>query len=357
MSGERPTIGITLGDPFGIGPEVVIKALADRALRRSARFVLYGQNAVLAWTAEQLRLEPFWFRVSIRSDRASEPIVNDVVVLDYDHHEIEPMAAPHSTRHGGAVSKACVEDAITDAMRPPSDCRAINAIVTGPISKESWAMAGFRWPGHTELLAARTRAPRHAMMFVSPRLRVALATTHIPLMDVRNVLTIGKVFDPIELGHHFCRNLGIEHPAIAVTGLNPHAGEGGLFGDEEERIIAPAIAMAREQRINATGPYPGDTIFIDAAAGKYDLVVAMYHDQGLIPVKLLGWDKAVNVTVGLPIIRTSPDHGTAFNIAGHARASEGSMRSAIELAMALARRRTPTSPTGSSAGSSAGADS
>lgn len=196
-------------------------------------------------------------------------------------------------------------------------------------------MAGFRWPGHTELLAARTKAKRHAMMFVSPRLRVALASAHVALMEIKNVLTIGRVFDAIDLGAQLCRQLGFAKPMVAVCGLNPHASENGLFGDEEERIIRPAIEVARRHGIDALGPFPGDTIFIDAAAGKYDLVVAMYHDQGLIPVKLLGWDKAVNVTVGLPIVRTSPDHGTAFGIAGTNVASEGSMRAAIELAIRM----------------------
>jgi 4-hydroxythreonine-4-phosphate dehydrogenase len=173
------------------------------------------------------------------------------------------------------------------------------------------------------------------MMFDSPRLRVALATAHLPLMDVRNVLTIGRVYDPIDLGHEFCRQLGIAKPRIAVCGLNPHAGENGMFGDEDARIIRPAIDAARRIGIDAHGPFPADTIFIRAAAGDWDLVVAMYHDQGLIPVKLLGWDKAVNVTVGLPIVRTSPDHGTAFDIAGQGKASEGSMKAAIELAVKL----------------------
>src|SRR5690606_11478290 len=218
--------------------------------------------------------------------------------------------------------------------------RHLDAVVTGPICKESWVMAGFaNWPGHTELFAHRTKAKRHAMMFVSPRLRVALATTHIPLMDIRNTLTIGRVFDPIDLGHQACMQLGIPRPRIAVCGLNPHAGENGQFGDEESRLIEPAIRVARDAGIDARGPFPADTIFIRAAAGDYDLVVAMYHDQGLIPVKLLGWDKAVNWTIGLPIIRTSPDHGTAFDIAGTNTASEGSMKAAIELAVQLATNR------------------
>ena len=336
---ERPTVGITMGDPAGIGPEVIVKALTHLPLRRRARFVIYGLNELLTYAADQQELSPFWFRVQHDSDRMSRRITDNVLVLDFDEFD-GLIRAPHRpSRPGGISSKAFVEEAIADAMRDPGDVRHLDAIVTAPISKASWQQAGFNWPGHTELFAYRTKAKRHAMVFNSPRLRVALATTHLPLMEVRNVLTIGKVFDPIDLGYEAGRELGIDQPRIAVTGLNPHAGEDGLFGDEESRLIEPAIRVAQENGINARGPFPADTVFIQAAAGEYDLVVAMYHDQGLIPVKLLGWDSAVNWTVGLPIIRTSPDHGTAFNIAGRNRASAGSMIAALELATDLAERR------------------
>ena len=328
-----------MGDPAGIGPEVIVKALTSLPLRRRARFVIYGLNELLTYAADRQELSPFWFRVQHDSDRRSRRITDNVVVLDFDEFD-GLIRAPHRpSRQGGMSSKAFVEEAIVDAMRDPCDVRHLDAIVTAPISKESWQHAGFNWPGHTELFAYRTKAKRHAMVFNSPRLRVALATTHLPLMDVRNVLTIGKVFDPIDLGFEACREIGIDRPRIAVTGLNPHAGEGGLFGDEESRLIEPAIRVAQENGINARGPFPADTVFIQAAAGEYDLVVAMYHDQGLIPVKLLGWDSAVNWTVGLPIVRTSPDHGTAFDIAGRNQASAGSMIAAIELATDLAERR------------------
>ena len=331
-----PVIGITMGDPLGIGPEVLVKALADPAVRRLAKFVVYGRNETLLVAADRARVGLDWFRVDAASERAQDGSVLQPLVLDYTSEGLLDVTRPGPTRFGGLLSKAFVEDAITDAMRARNDPRRVDAIVTGPISKESWSLGGFKWPGHTELLAFRTKAKRHSMMFSSPRLRVALATAHLPLMDVRNVLTIGKVYDPIDLGHQFCRQLGIEKPRIAVCGLNPHAGENGMFGDEETRIIRPAIEAAKRIGIDAHGPFPGDTVFIGAAAGDWDLVVAMYHDQGLIPVKLLGWDKAVNVTVGLPIVRTSPDHGTAFDIAGQGRASEGSMKAAIELAVKLA---------------------
>jgi 4-phospho-D-threonate 3-dehydrogenase / 4-phospho-D-erythronate 3-dehydrogenase len=334
---DLPVIGVSMGDPMGIGAEVIAKSLCDPAISRIARFVVYGQNQLLVDAAERAGLRPAWFRLAKEGLSSQRAIAAEPVVVDYGHEDTLPREHAPS-RAGGLLSKAFVEDAITDALRPVGDPRRLDAVVTGPISKESWSMAGFRWPGHTELFAARCKAPHHTMLFESPRLRVALATAHVGLMEIRDLLTIGRVFDPIELGAAHCRRLGIDRPRVAVCGLNPHAGERGLFGDEEKRVIAPAIDMARSAGIDAHGPFPGDTIFIDAAAGKWDLVVAMYHDQGLIPVKLLGFDRAVNVTVGLPIVRTSPDHGTAFGIANRNAASPNSMKAAIELAAKLARQ-------------------
>jgi len=334
----EPVIAITMGDPMGIGPEVVAKALCDPAILRLGKFVVYGQNQPLVDAADRAGMRPFWFRIAKENMPTTRGVAAEPVVLDYGHEDSLPHAHAPS-RAGGLLSKAFVEDAIADALRPIGDARRVDAVVTGPISKESWSMAGFKWPGHTELFAARCKATRHTMLFESPRLRVALATAHVPLMDIRNMLTIGRVFDPIDLGYNYCRQLGIEKPKIAVCGLNPHAGEHGLFGDEEERVIAPAIEIARRNGIDVRGPFPGDTIFIDAAAGKWDLVVAMYHDQGLIPVKLLGFDRAVNVTIGLSMVRTSPDHGTAFDIASKNTASPNSLKAAIELAVKLAHAK------------------
>jgi len=335
----EPVIAITMGDPMGIGPEVVAKALCDPSIMRVGKCVVYGQNQPLVDAAECAGMRPFWFRIAKENMPTTRGVAAEPVVLDYGHEDsLSNTRAP--SRAGGLLSKAFVEDAIVDALRPVGDPRRVDAVVTAPIAKESWSMAGFKWPGHTELFAARCKATRHTMLFESPRLRVALATAHVPLMDIRNMLTIGRVFDPIDLGYTYCRQLGIEKPKIAVCGLNPHAGEHGLFGDEEERVIAPAIEIARRNGIDVRGPFPGDTIFIDAAAGKWDLVVAMYHDQGLIPVKLLGFDRAVNVTVGLSMVRTSPDHGTAFDIAGKNAASPNSMKAAIELAVKLAHAKT-----------------
>ena len=335
QSRRKPAIGITMGDPAGVGPEVVVKALADPAVRRLGRFIIFGMNELLSYAADLAEINPYWWRLQHDSSRAGYDLVHEVVVLDYDEYSILGQAVHQPTKQGGQASLQFLDEALVAAMKGPGEPGHIDAIVTGPICKESWRMAGCRFPGHTEFLASRTKAKRMVMMFDSPRLRVALATVHQPLMDVRNTLNIGAVFDPIDLGHQACVSLGIAKPRIAVCGLNPHASENGQFGDEEKRIITPAIEMAWQAGIDARGPFPADTIFIDAAAGRYDLVVAMYHDQGLIPVKLLGFDNAVNLTLGLPVIRTSVDHGTAFDIVGKNLARAESMKAAIRLAVDL----------------------
>jgi 4-hydroxythreonine-4-phosphate dehydrogenase len=236
---------------------------------------------------------------------------------------------------GGEASMRFCLDAIDAAQK-----KIVDAVVTAPIAKESWRLAGYHFPGHTELFAQRTGARRFAMMFAGGPLKVVLATVHIGLNSLWGRLNIGAVFQPIELIHEALVNwFDIPKPRIAVAGVNPHASENGQFGDEEERIITPAITMAREQGIDCSGPYPPDTVFLAARDGKFDAVVAMYHDQGLIPVKLLAFDQAVNITIGLPIIRTSPDHGTAFDIVGRNRANPGSMRAAIQMAIDMAVKR------------------
>ena len=337
-STSRPTVALTMGDPAGIGPEVILKALADVRLRAHGRFHIYGCQDTLLAAAEDCGIEPFWWRVAHDSPIANTCGAHDAVVMDFPEfagvHAVHPRGP---TKQGGEASFRFVEAAIASARLPTGDPRRAAAIVTAPISKEAWAFAGHgRWPGHTELFAARFGARRHAMMFVSPRLRVVLATVHQPLMSVSASLSIGRIMDAIMLGVEQCRALGVAAPRAAVCGLNPHAGEHGLLGDEETRVIEPAIRMAREAGADARGPFPADTVFIAAARGEFDLVVAMYHDQGLIPVKVLGWEEAVNLTLGLPTPRTSPDHGTAYDIAGKAEADERSMKRAIELALTLA---------------------
>lgn len=329
----KPVIGITIGDPAGIGAEVVVKALADPALRKQARFVIYGMNELLAYAADMAEIDPYWHRLQHDADRADYALVHDVVCLDYDEYSMLGSSVHKPTKQGGQASRRFIDDALVAAQKP-IDAGGIHALVTAPICKSSWALAGFeRWPGHTEYLQYKTKAKRVAMMFQSEPINTVLATVHIPLMDIRNQLTIGRVFDAIDLGHLAMQSLGIAKPRIAVCGLNPHAGEGGLFGDEEQRLIRPAIDVAIKSGIDARGPFPADTLFTRANLSRYDLFVAMYHDQGLIPVKMLAFDSAVNTTLGLPLIRTSPDHGTAFDLVGLNKADCGSMKSAIQLAI------------------------
>ncbi len=347
---RRSTLAISMGDPLGIGPEVLVRALTGGARPSGQRVHLYGWAPALDRACAALGVEPFWWRVPTGTPAGHVSDAHEVVLHDLGRElgltEDLLLEEPGPTRAGGMLSFVCVERAIERAMLPANDPDRADAVVTAPISKAAWALAGkSRYPGHTELLAARSGARRFRMMFSSDELRVALATAHIPLMELRNTLTIGRVHETIDLAHEFCRDLGVEEPRIAVCGLNPHAGEGGLLGDEDERIIAPAITLAQEAGLRAVGPLPADTVFAQARLSappsrrRFDLVVAMYHDQGLIPVKLLAFDNAVNCTQGLPFVRTSPDHGTGYDIARKFKADAGSMSEAIRLAGTLVRSR------------------
>ncbi len=332
---DQPVIGITLGDPAGIGPEIVVKSLADPEIRKAAKFIVFGMNEHLIYAADQAEIEPFWKRCP--SDKIVTDFPCKVVVADYDEFSVPAWFRGPSIVGGEASLRFC-KDAI-DAARDG----LIDAVVTAPISKTSWKLAGAKWPGHTELLAERCKSKRKAMMFVADRLKLALATIHEALFEIRHKFTIGCVFEPIDLLNTALQEyFDIEKPKIAVAALNPHGGEHGQFGDEEQRIIKPAIMLAREQNIDASGPYPADSLFLKASKGQFDGVVAMYHDQGMIPIKLLAFDTAVNVTIGIPIIRTSPAHGTAFDIAGENRAYPLSMKSAIKTAVHMARTKKKT---------------
>ncbi len=319
-----------MGDPGGIGPEIVVKALADPMIRRLAKFVIFGLDEQLEYAADLAEVEPFWLRHP--HEKISRNYPRQVVVADYDEYSV-PAWVHASTRVSGEASMRFCLDAI-DAARDG----LIDAIVTAPISKTSWHLAESPWTGHTEMLADRCKSPRKVMMFVAGPLKLALATIHEPLFEIRHKFTIGCVFEPIDLLDMALKQyFGIAKPHIAVAGLNPHAGEDGQFGDEERRIISPAILLAQEAGINCTGPYPADTLFYHAVHGAYDGVVAMYHDQGLIPIKMAAFDQAVNVTLGLPIIRTSPGHGTAFDIAGKGIANPNAMKEAIRVAVQMAK--------------------
>jgi 4-hydroxythreonine-4-phosphate dehydrogenase len=215
--------------------------------------------------------------------------------------------------------------------------RRVSAICTAPIHKEALAAAGVPYPGHTEMLADLSGTSDYGMMLANPHLRTLLVTVHCSILDAVRKLSVERELQVIRLAYRSLRSMGIAEPRIAVAGLNPHAGEGGLFGSEDMELIAPAVAQARQEGINAVGPLPGDTVFMQARKGRYDIVVAQYHDQGLIPVKLLGVEDGVNVTVGLPFVRTSPDHGTAFDIAGRGIADPSSLKTALATAHQLAR--------------------
>ena len=324
MISDEIVIGITMGDPGGIGPEIVVKALSDPLLRQAAKFIIFGIDEQLEYAADLIEVDPFWGRH--QHEKLSRDYPNRVVLADYDDFSIPAGLREPNIISGQVSAKFCL-DAISAARRG-----IIDGIVTAPISKESWKKAKFNFPGHTELLASQCKCSRVAMMFTAGSLNIALATIHQGLFDLRNTFTIGKVFEPIDLMNDALKNyFAIPRPKIGVAALNPHA------GDEEIRIIRPAIEMAISQGINAFGPYPADTLFLRASRGEFDGVVAMYHDQGMIPIKLLAFNTATNVTIGLPIIRTSPAHGTAFDISWLGKADASSMTEAIKVAIKMAR--------------------
>jgi len=329
---EQAVIGVTMGEPAGIGPEVVVKALAEPEVRKSAKFIIFGMDEQLRYAADRAELQPFWGRH--QHEKLSREYPYKVVVADYDEYSLPPWVREPS-RIGGEASLRFCKDAI-DAAKDG----IIDAVVTAPISKTSWKLAGAKWPGHTELFAERCKTKHKAMMFAAGPLKVALATIHEALFEVRHKFTIGCVFEPIDLLNDALKDyFGYVNPRIGVAALNPHAGENEQFGDEERRIISPAILLAQEQGINCDGPFPADSLFMRAVRGEFDGVVAMYHDQGMIPVKLLAFNEAVNITLGIPIIRTSPAHGTAFDIAGQSIADHASMKAAIQTAIRMAQTK------------------
>ena len=287
-----PRIALTVGDPAGIGPEIVAKAAADPAVLAVCKPVVFSTPPDAG------------VRMGIVSAAA------------------------------GRAAYATIVRAVDFAKRGDVD-----AIVTAPINKLAFAKAGLKWKGHTDLIAHLCDSKRVAMMFHSPTLKVVLITVHVPLKSVSKYLTPALVDQTISLTAEAMKMFGTPKPRLALAGLNPHAGENGVLGDEDDKVLVPAVRRARARRVNIEGPIPGDTVFVRAARGEYDCVIACYHDQGLIPVKLLSFGNAVNVTIGLPIIRTSVDHGTAFDIAGKGVANAGSMIAAVKLAAEMAAVR------------------
>lgn len=329
----RPRIAITLGDPNGVGPEIVLKCLSDSRLMKFFDPIVVGSAAVLRKHAGILELPlPPLQVVDAVSDQITPGCVIVVEVAAGKAPEIEWGKV---TAEGGKLAMASVQRAVQLCLEGEAE-----AMVTAPISKEAIALAGYQDPGHTEFIARLTGARRYTMVMVADDLRIGLVTGHIPIWDVPKRVTRQAILETIEIIHaSLIQDFGIGRPKIAVLGLNPHAGDGGVLGREESETIIPALEEARRASYLVFGPFPADSFFGIGAYRLYDAVVAMYHDQGLIPFKTLAFESGVNYTAGLPIVRTSPDHGTAYNIAGQGKASPGSMRSAIYLAIDIARRR------------------
>ena len=315
-------IAITMGEPGGVGPEVIVKALSRLRVRGCVPVVV--GNVSIMKDAVRLTGLPLQIKAieDIRQVKHERGIIN---VLNIPSRLSVKKKSP--SKSAGTAVVNYIKKAVELAMD-----KEVDAVVTAPVSKESLSMAGHPWPGHTELLAELTGAKEYAMTFVSDKLKLILCTIHIPLKDVPKKITKSLVAKTIRLGLNGAAMMGKENARIAVAGLNPHAGESGIMGSEERRAIIPAINYARQQGVNVTGPWPPDVIFYKALKGEFDIVVCMYHDQGLIPFKTLSFDSGVNVTVGLPVIRTSPDHGTAFDIAWQNKANPKSMIEAIKLA-------------------------
>jgi 4-hydroxythreonine-4-phosphate dehydrogenase len=321
-------LAITMGDAAGIGPEIIAK-LYDQA--EPADCVVYGDVQVLARTVKELGLA---LEVQAVVELENLPSGRVMPVLQACDRLPDELLVGQVSADAGKAAYQCVDRAITDALQDKTA-----GLVTAPLNKKAIELAGFDFPGHTEILAHRCGDVPVAMMLANDEIRTVLVTIHTPLSEVSQTLTIDAERQAIDLAHQGCVALGIEHPRIAVAGLNPHAGESGKFGNEEARIIEPAIVRARAEGIDVSGPWPGDTVFGRARQGAFDVVVAQYHDQGLIPVKYLGLDQGVNITIGLPIVRTSVDHGTAFDIAGQGVASPASLNQAVKMARQLVANR------------------
>ena len=310
-------IGITMGDPAGVGPEIAVRAVAEMSPADRARTRIYGKRATLgnAVAATGVALD-------------LEGVVEDLPIAG------APLPWGKLDPRAGDAAFRFIEKAVRDAQAGRIGC-----IVTAPINKEALNIAGHHYDGHTGMLAALTGQKSAFMLLASERLKVIHVSTHVSLKTAIDRATPERILATIRAGHEHLRRIGIEKPRIAVAGINPHCGEGGLFGNEDDLQVAPAVALARAEGIDVVGPISADTVYYRAYSGAFDLVVAQYHDQGHIPIKLVAFDTAVNVSLGLPIDRTSVDHGTAFDIAGTGRANHTNMNAAIAYARRLAAGR------------------
>lgn len=324
------TIGISFGDVAGIGPEVALKAIVHaRVPEQGIRYVLLGEERYFLRLCEAIG-EELALPV-IHSRKELEERDDYALLLDTSGLDLSDVAFGRVSALAGQAALHWIEEGVALCMDG-----VLDALVTAPVNKEGLALAGCKHAGHTGLLAELTAAKSHVMMLVGGPLRVALVTTHIPLRAVADAITRERILEVIALTSQWLKRIGIENPVLAVAGLNPHAGENGGMGSEELEVIGPAVQQAVEVGLSVIGPLPPDTIFYRALNENWDAVVCMYHDQGLGPLKMLAFDQGVNVTLGLPIIRTSPDHGTAYDIAGQGVASPDSMVEAINLACRVA---------------------
>jgi 4-hydroxythreonine-4-phosphate dehydrogenase len=324
----QPLIAVTMGDPAGIGPEIIARAFGEEDFRKHNRAIVVGDAGILERAARLLDLALRANVVAEPEDAAFEPDSVDVISEtelpeDLSFGELDARAGDAAFRY------------VERATHLASEGR-VGAMATAPLNKEAMHLAGHKYPGHTEILAELTGTKDYAMMLVTDELKVIHVSTHVSLKEAIERARPEREFAVIRLAHESLQKLGVESPRVAVAGLNPHAGENGLFGTEDAERIAPAVAAAVEEGIDATGPHPPDTVMMRARKGAFDIVVVQYHDQGHIPIKLMGFDTGVNVTVGLPFFRTSVDHGTAFDIAGTGKADPASLRAAIDLARRLA---------------------
>jgi 4-phospho-D-threonate 3-dehydrogenase / 4-phospho-D-erythronate 3-dehydrogenase len=328
---ELPVVGITVGDVAGIGPEVVVKALGHPEVYDVCRPLVIGDARIEEFRRLNVHVLE---RADVETLAALNGSPERLTLLDL--HNLSPDEITV-----GQVCPAAGSAAVAYVLKATELAQAgvIDAVATAPLNKEAMRLAGYHYIGHTEILAEVTRTPRCTTMLATPGLRVTHVTRHIPFRDIASQITKDNVLDTIVLTHQGMLTLGYGHPRLAVAGLNPHNGEGGLIGREEIEEIAPAVSAAQEMDIDVRGPIPADSVFFQAIRGDYDVVVTMYHDQGHVAVKTHGFEQSITITLGLPMIRTSADHGTAFDIAGRGVASEASMLAAIIEAAQMARQR------------------
>ena len=340
----RPRLGISMGDPAGIGPEIIVKALMEPRVYEQCVPVVVADPEVMRRAASDIVGAPVAVRVLAKASEAE----GKAGVVD-----VLPLARPVGDFAPGKVDAGCGEAAF-QSVRTIIDlamAKELDGTVTAPLNKEAMNLAGHHYDGHTEIYAAFTGTKKYTMMLADGKLRVAHVTTHVPMHTVPSLITVERILTVARLGHDACRKFGIEKPRIGVSGYNPHASENGLFGHEELDVIVPAVALAAKEGMDVTGPFSPDTVFAKAAGGGFDMVIAMYHDQGHIPLKMLSfkydattgkWSgmTGVNITLGLPIVRSSVDHGTAFENAGKNVSSPESMINAIEYGAMLAGGKT-----------------